>query len=475
LKQISLTKNQLEISKDNIVEVDRVECNICHAEHKGVSNKLVQVEDQQCQICHLDNIAGLTDGHTEFTDYPHNRRTRIFYDHYTHEDDYFEDDKNAIEECTGCHIVGITEEYMGLKSFETICGDCHNDQFQKKPNAREFALFTIPGLDLASLKKNNIIIGDWPLKSKAKQTPFMAILLATDKSLQADLAAVSEVNLRDLSGANAEQLISVRKVALAIKIMYLELLTTGRKGFIKKLKIINGDDNRLTNRVALARFLPVQEIKILTSKGFPNLKKEMSYLKENGNLNGFVAELPNDTTKIPKDKMATVDWTLYGDWYQSGYSLLYNPGQHVDTIWHSFLDFTEDWPETDMPEFVKIVFDRYTKQKGPGKCSWCHTIDNTEIAPQINWLPKQENRRERTFTHFSHSKHFSLLTDDGCKRCHKLNPDSDYPDHFKSDDPLTFTANFDSMKSDDCSTCHKGKIVNDSCITCHNYHINVVE
>jgi len=475
LKQISLTSHLQSNTRDNKIEVDTPECSNCHSEHKGNSNQLAQVDDRQCQTCHVDNVAGLTEGHAEFTDYPYNRKTRIFYDHYTHEDDYFEDDKNAHEDCTGCHIVGISGKYMGLKNFEIVCGACHNDQFRKKPNVREFAMFTIPGLDLATLKENDIIIGDWPVQSKAKLTPYMTLMLATDKSLQVDLTVVSEVNLRDLSGANTEQLISVSKVALAIKLMYQELLTTGRKGFIKKLKLINGDDNKLENSVTLAKFLPISEIKNLTSLGFPNMKKEVKYLKENGTLNGFVPEVPNDSSLIPKNKVASVDWKLYGGWYQSGYSLLYNPGQHVDTTWYSFLNFAADWPKTSTPGFVKLAFDRYAKQRGPGKCSWCHTIDNTEIAPQINWLPKEENRREKTFTHFSHIHHFSLLPAEGCESCHKLNPDSDYPDHFKSDNPLTFTANFDSMESVLCSSCHRGKIVNDSCITCHNYHINVVD
>jgi hypothetical protein len=74
-------------------------------------------------------------------------------------------------------------------------------------------------------------------------------------------------------------------------------------------------------------------------------------------------------------------------------------------------------------------------------------------------------------TRFSHTSHFSLLDDKGCRTCHTLDPDATYAQGYKDRDPSVFWSNFEAIERDTCVACHAEDKVADSCTTCHQYHV----
>ena len=52
-------------------------------------------------------------------------------------------------------------------------------------------------------------------------------------------------------------------------------------------------------------------------------------------------------------------------------------------------------------------------------------MDRVSEGFHVNWLTSQEMPDERPFVKFAHVPHFSLLGEEGCKKCHKLDKQGD--------------------------------------------------
>ena len=59
-------------------------CGACHKEHEGEESNLVEVANARCQSCHQVTFPSFSDGHPSFGNYPYLRRTRIIFDHDSH-------------------------------------------------------------------------------------------------------------------------------------------------------------------------------------------------------------------------------------------------------------------------------------------------------------------------------------------------------------------------------------------------------
>jgi hypothetical protein len=79
----------------------------------------------------------------------------------------------------------------------------------------------------------------------------------------------------------------------------------------------------------------------------------------------------------------------------------------------------------------------------------------------------------RTATHFSHTTHFSLLDEKGCRTCHTVNNEADYQAGYDDFDLLTFQPGFQPMQAATCRDCHTREVAGESCVLCHRYHLGV--
>ena len=177
------------------------------------------------------------------------------------------------------------------------------------------------------------------------------------------------------------------------------------------------------------------------------------------------------------------DWATAGGWYQDDdtFALRYRPVGHADIFVHSWLEVTSPLTVTSYSadesnkselEWATDIFEELANAKGPGVCTKCHSIDQSNNADvRINWRGAHPHPNQHSFTKYSHESHFSLLDEKGCVTCHIVNRESNFSVGFEDRDPTTFASNFKPLEQAVCANCHQTKKATDSCLTCHNYHV----
>lgn len=100
-------------SNDEIV----VECMACHQEHKGSEFVISRVSNQICASCHEKKFSNMADHVKLSENYPHQQN--IFFDHSTHLDEYFVEEKWLAKE-------GRDAEFALRAS--AACSTCHNEK-----------------------------------------------------------------------------------------------------------------------------------------------------------------------------------------------------------------------------------------------------------------------------------------------------------------------------------------------------------
>ena len=209
-------------------------CSTCHQEHHGKDFNIAHLSEQQCQVCHSVQFASLANGHPEFASYPYQRRTRIYFDHASHLQEHFPAAKEkAPTSCQACHVPAVSGGKMVVNNFEQSCSACHADNIRK---SSPVAFFRVPGIDVGSLSKAGISIGQWPKDADDKITPFMELLLGSDTPGGQALAALKGKDLLDLSGASREQLAAAGKLAWAVKELLFDFEVEGQPFLLKRLQ-----------------------------------------------------------------------------------------------------------------------------------------------------------------------------------------------------------------------------------------------
>lgn len=261
-----------------------VACATCHQEHQGAAFDLTAVTDDRCRACHSVPFDRFDGGHPEFEGYPFVRRTRLIYDHAGHFGKHYPElvkkDKASLvpATCSTCHDSRRDARVMAVAPFEKTCSACHLDQITGKERAsgpKGVAFLSIPGVDVATLKKKRAVIGEWPEDSEAALSPFMKVMLARSDRGAALLDRLEGVNLMDLSAARDDQIDGVAQLIWEIKRLLHGLLSDRVTEVLADLRI--GGGNRLTaGQIAdLTANLPRDVIVAAQQRWLPNLSKEM--------------------------------------------------------------------------------------------------------------------------------------------------------------------------------------------------------
>src|SRR5579872_5308016 len=248
-------------------------CEVCHVEHLGKQSNLIRISDLQCQTCHGRQFASFSDGHPAFNAYPFRRRTRIQFDHRSHIQDHFKEDrfsKLAPASCSSCHAPDSKGGAMLVRSFEETCASCHLDQIKGRGQAAGpgIAVLRLPGLDVQTLASHGINIGAWPDGADGQMTPFMEWLLPNTN--------LAGIDLLDLSKATAAQLNSAAEFAWSIKEMIFDLSEKGQPELERRVKAALRNDLSSQRSQAIAGLLSPDVIQAMRRKWFPNLDSEVA-------------------------------------------------------------------------------------------------------------------------------------------------------------------------------------------------------
>jgi hypothetical protein len=171
------------------------------------------------------------------------------------------------------------------------------------------------------------------------------------------------------------------------------------------------------------------------------------------------------------------EWVAAGGWYRppESFSLFYRPMGHADPFLVAWLNDAARWQSEAPAAEAEATFQKMANPQAPGLCLKCHTVDQRSGVMVVNWLPAQPNRKDRPFTVFSHTTHFSLVGRGGCQACHSLNAQSQYARFFTAGsetahDATKFQSNFAPISKMLCVQCHQPRVAGDGCVLCHRYH-----
>jgi Doubled CXXCH motif (Paired_CXXCH_1) len=272
-------------------------CSTCHQEHHGKDFNIAHFSETQCQVCHRVQFASLAKGHPEFASYPYERRTRIYFDHATHIQEHFPATKEkAPTSCQACHIPAVAGGKMVVNSFEQSCAVCHADNISA---SSPVAFFRVPGIDVTSLARAGISIGQWPKDADDKLTPFMELLLGTDISGGKVLATLKGKDLLDLSGASPEQLSAASRLAWAVKEFLYDFEAEGQSFLIKRLREGLPPGQTSVPLTALTGGIPRAGLVSWRKEWMPDLLREVSDYRR-----GVLPPLPPVPRAAPKAPIA---------------------------------------------------------------------------------------------------------------------------------------------------------------------------
>ena len=170
------------------------------------------------------------------------------------------------------------------------------------------------------------------------------------------------------------------------------------------------------------------------------------------------------------------EWARSGGWYRDGSTIFYRPIGHADPFLKTWIDVSA----VNAGPIGQVIFASFNDDEAVGKCVKCHSVEvvsgkgqmNAEMkgpagAPlghRINWHGFTPENVGIEFNRFSHTSHFGLMNDEGCSSCHKLNTEA--PEG-TDESALSFAF----IEKETCTQCHQQGRAPDTCLTCHNYHV----
>ena len=170
--------------------------------------------------------------------------------------------------------------------------------------------------------------------------------------------------------------------------------------------------------------------------------------------------------------LSAEEWSSAGGWYRddSTYQLYYRPVGHADAFLRFWLDSIHSL-EKEGNLGKEQLLSQLAGRQAVGLCTKCHSVDEKDNGQLgVNWKGSLLGA-ERLFTSFSHTPHFSALSDTGCVQCHQLNPESQYAQFFgEKRNPKTFQSNFKPLEKSNCMECHQPEVAGSDCLQCHQYH-----
>ncbi len=473
----------------------KLTCATCHREHHGRESNLTHLTDLQCQTCHTQQFESFEHGHPELGDYPHQRRTRIYFDHSAHLNRYFKDEDfkrtmpngQVPKSCNSCHSSDAAGRVILTGSFEKNCASCHAPQIEdvEFPAIPFFALPVFDPILISSL-------GEWSHNQGTMSTPhlpqLMEQLLTSDPHYQHAIKQLGKVDYRKLNSRNPNHHAAISELAWSIKQLFYDISTQGASALEQRL------DNKSSAYLNLKPSI-IPTIIQAQKAWFPHLHTEMKLHQKKEPLPSPVkSEIQNELEENLTD--STTGWSIS----KSDFTIRYRPIGHSDPLIKHWLDKTvannENFPLNDnMWKLISNPVGSGTEETGgalsSGRCLMCHSVEretaNGDV--KINWYSLNTKQTEEQLTQFTHTAHLLNTEKNKCIICHVIdntrtpNSPTFKKDYFLRDATNSYwqinlnsqqpcSSGFHPINRKTCATCHTKKSANQSCLQCHNYHIH---
>ncbi len=428
-----------------------IACSACHREHQGRMHDLTAMTDAACQACHQEEYLSFAEGHPDFGNWPYKRRTRIMFDHASHQLKHHPAREQHFA-CADCHVADATGTRQLTRDFATSCASCH-DKALGVSLADGVPLIALPTLDVAALADANADAAPWPAAADGDfdgAIPlFGKLLLTADSDTATALAALGpRFDYYDVDPDDEPQLRQAAAIANALRELIEDLASRGDEAISERLAAVLGRELTNAELAAISARLSPAAVAAYRDRWFGEASGEND---------------PTPTTSAP------------GGWFRNdaSFSLRYQPTGHADPWLRAWLDALAEAATGPRAEVAEPLLRAALLPTAPGQCGSCHSIERDAAGKlAIQWSPDNGGTREgdHGLTYFSHAAHVlqSQLSD--CTACHKLVSQPATAPTYATDDPRQFLAGFETVSKSMCASCHTPTAAGDRCTLCHRYH-----
>ncbi|MCA9644623.1 MAG: hypothetical protein KC492_28225, partial [Myxococcales bacterium] len=313
---------------------------------------------------------------------------------------------------------------------------------------------SLPTIDLDVLEEHGQKLPRWP---DAANGDFDGELSAALKLLLADHPALTKLlekygaafSFFDLDPDEDDDAQLAADLAREITRLMDDLSSRGQAALIERLEQVLGRKIPPEEAASLAAGLPVD-------------------LVEQANLDWFAGKAREDTPIEKAQKHPG------GGWFKSDstLSVRYAPSGHADPLLKSWIDLI-----VSLDDSTKLIrqsaLAELATPNSPGQCLTCHSTEQSAGGkPLVNWRPLDPVTRPRSFTRFAHAPHTTIKDLADCESCHRLDKTANSSASYASQDPAAFVSHFLPITKADCAQCHTPHAAGDTCMQCHNYHVD---
>jgi len=450
--QVLLAGHEQNLESRRVNPMGEFACSTCHREHHGATHDLIHMSDAACQACHREQFHSFASDHPEFGRWPTERRTRIAFDHASHQTKHFPEEKQEFA-CAMCHQQNETG-FQTTLGYEASCAKCHDSDLATSWKAG-IPFVSLPIIDTETLSDEGHDIGTWPEQATGDfdgALPLVTkfLLLSDDKAAQGIQLLGSDFDFYDVDPAEQTQLAAAADIIAALKKFTAELSVNGHAAIGERLKKLLGRKISAEELAAVAAHLSAENSAAISEVWFTEKLPE-SAAAEN-----------DENTRIGGGGWTRDDETLV---------LRYRPTGHADPWLKTWIDLLAEATRRPEQKVVESLLLDMMKPTAPSQCGSCHSVDRTASgALEVSWRALQSPSPGANFTVFSHSPHTLQPELADCTACHRINAASTVMETYKNQDSQVFAAGFHALTKQDCATCHKPGAAGDSCTQCHRYH-----
>jgi hypothetical protein len=454
------------------VGVDRtghgeIACATCHREHQGPHVDLTEMDNAACQACHRQQYHSFAADHPDFGMWPYERRTRIVFDHVSHQAKHFAERKQTFD-CRTCHVEDASSRGMLTLSYEQTCAACHDERIATSV-ARGLPMFALPTLDETAFRAAGLNFGVWPAEASGdfdgRLPPLMKLLLAADPSAARAMDTLgADFEFLDVDPDDREHLAASAALAVAIQQLFSDLNESATRTVRERLVAVLGRDLPTTQIDALLAGLSIDTVR--------------RTMFEEWGRDSIAQDDSSPPDRSPSENDSRPLFSPAGTWFydETTLSIRYRPAAHNDPVLTSLHTLLVEPSDAVERPIVAAMRSELNKPTAPGLCASCHSVESRPVGGStINWRAANPSGQPRTFTKFSHGPHIILPQMADCSHCHTFDPAANTAASYAGLNPNMFVSEFLPLSKSQCVECHTPRAAGDNCQKCHNYHVEQVE
>jgi hypothetical protein len=448
---------------------DQLACSTCHREHHGPHSDLTAMDNAACQVCHVERYESFAVDHPDFGNWPYERRTRIAFNHASHQAKHFAEKSKAFD-CRKCHVPDISGSVQLTASYEVACAECHDEKIATSL-ARGVPMFALPSLDVESLQSAGQDIGSWPESASGdfdgRLPPAMKLLLASDPRARAAIATLGhDFDVFDVDPAEPAQLAACADLANAIRELFADVNAGGPAAMKNRLSAVL--EYEVDDSIVASLLSGISHDLVRTAA--------MNWLQLNDSEQHSTEWPALRGMRLSRTNSEDYAFGPTGTWHRDDatLSLRYRPAVHADPVLTGWLELLARTPIESRSQPADAVFNELASPTAPGLCISCHSTEKLpDGRTRINWRASNRANEPRGFTQFVHGPHLVLPQLADCTACHAVDKTAQAKTTYVGDDPCRFASDFLPLRKNQCAQCHTAVAAGDRCQSCHNYHVEL--